>query len=511
MRSLLFTGEGAPPARPPGYWADLRLDAVAAAVSALAGEDTAAYLHGAPRDLALVSARQAVFRALEAPEAGAAARAFCAASDRVRRRLARIARTGHVPQAGRRLAEAVVAHAAAVEEFAAALAPGVPGLEALGADLAALAVSPAFTVPRDAARALLARLDAVRYDLLLRGDEITVAPCEPGADDAFADRVHAVFARFRTGPPAAAPRPADDSGLDVVEAAVVDLVARLHPEVFADLAAFLAAHRGFLPDGLVRLDRELRFCLGLLDVLAPLRAAGLPVCHPEVSTEDRTLEALDLYDLALAAERAGDVVPNDVTAAPGERVIVVSGPNQGGKTTLSRAFGQLHHLAGLGCPVPARRARVHLPDRVLTHYERAESLENPASKLEEELVRLRDLLDAATGDSVVVLNEIFMSTTASDALALSRPLLTALLDKGVRCLWVTFLDELSRADPAVVSMVAETEGPDARRTFRIVRGTADGRNHARVLAERFGLTYAALSSRLEERRVGERRVGEAAR
>ncbi|ROO84511.1 MutS-like protein [Actinocorallia herbida] len=504
MRSLLFDGDGTPPSEPPAHWGDLRLDAVEAAIAKAAGEDAAAHLYGAPRDPALIAVRQGVFRALEEPAVGAAARAFTAEAALVRRRLDRLARTGHAPQAGRRLIEAVAAHAAAVEAFAAALVPGVPGLEGLGADLAALVASPAFTGPRDAARALLARLGEVRYELLLRGDEITVGPCAPGADDAFADRVRAVFARFRADPSAARPpRPADGSGLDVVEAAVLDLVAAAHPEVFADLAAFLARHRGFLQAELVRLDRELRFCLGWLDFLAPLRAAGLPVCHPDVSLTDRTLEVRDLYDLALAVERPAEVVPNDVTAGPDEHVLVVSGPNQGGKTTLSRAFGQLHHLAGLGCPVPARAARVFLPDRVLTHYERAESLANPASKLEEELLRLRDLLAAATGDSVVVLNEIFMSTTASDALALSRPLLTTLLDKGVRCLWVSFLDELSRAHPSVVSMVAETEGDDARRTFRIVRGPADGRNHARALAERFGLTYAALSRRLEERRAGE--------
>ncbi|MDX6740097.1 MutS-related protein [Actinocorallia sp. A-T 12471] len=498
MRGLLGAE---PPSAEPGCLTDLRCDVIAGALAAAAGADAAAYLRGAPRDPVLVAARQAVFRALEDPALAAAARRFCAAASSARRRLDRVARTGHVPQAGRRLAELVADHAAAVEEFAAALRPAPPGLTALAEDLAELVAAPSFTVPRDEARALLARLAEVRYDVLLRGDEITVVPCEPGQVPAFADRARAVFARFHgdglADPPA---RPADDSSLDVVEAAVLDLVAEVHPSVFADVAAFHARHRAFLPEGLARLDRDLRFCLGYLDVLAPLRDAGLPVCYPDVSVTDRTFEAHDLYDLALAVERSGRVVPNDVTAGPGERVIVVSGPNQGGKTTLSRAFGQLHHLAGLGCPVPARRARVFLPDRVLTHYERAESLANPASRLQEEQARLRALLAEATGDSVVVLNEIFMSTTSSDALALSRPLLDTLLDRGVLCLWVTFLDELSRAHPSVVSMVAETEGEDARRTYRIVRGVADGQSHARTLAERYGLTYEKLSLRLQERR-----------
>lgn len=188
---------------------------------------------------------------------------------------------------------------------------------------------------------------------------------------------------------------------------------------------------------------------------------------------------------------------NDVRLAEHERLVVVTGPNQGGKSTFARSVGQLFHLAALGCPVPATEARVFLPDRILTHFEREEQLDTLAGKLADELRRLRDVLDRATGASLVVVNEIFASTTVADAVALGRRALAVITGLGARCVFVTFLDELSRFDDSTVSMVGTVADDDpSRRTYRIVRRPADGRAYAHAVAAKHDLSYDRIRERV---------------
>jgi len=176
---------------------------------------------------------------------------------------------------------------------------------------------------------------------------------------------------------------------------------------------------------------------------------------------------------------------------------VVTGPNQGGKTTFARMFGQMHYLARLGCPVPASEAQLFLYDQLFTHFPTEEDAKDPVGRLEDEIRRIVAVLGAATSASILIVNEIFQSTTLADARFLSAELMRRLLDKGLRGVWVTFLDDLAAFGPETVSMVATvTSDGTATRTYRIVRGPAQGRSYAMTLAERHRLTAQQLKARL---------------
>lgn len=504
--SVLFTDAAdaeLPRTQEPAFFADLHLDQVVGALVSGRGEYALApFFHTPIRTLATVTHRQDVFRDLADPELAAGLAAFGAGLRAMRQQVRQARELHHPYQRESLLVDAIGTYCAAVREVTALLAGRdlrSAGLRAVHEYLAAYAGDARFTALAGSTAALRARLAEIRYSLHISGGRVRVSGYEEQAD--YGARVVAVFERFRQEDTAGhrAP-PAPNLAMNHVEEAVLDRVARLFPEPFAALDAHFAAHRDFLDPVVAAFDREIQFYLAYLDFTAPLKAAGLAFCLPEVDDTAKQTLVRDTFDLALAAKlvREGSpVVLNDVELSGPERVIVVSGPNQGGKTTFARAFGQLHHLAALGCPVPGTQARLFLCDQVFTHFEQGENLADLSGKLYDDLVRTHEILQRATPSSVVVMNEVFTSTTLADAVLLGTSVLRAVVARDLLCVCVTFVDELASLGPSTVSMVS-TVAPDdpGHRTYRVVRRPADGLAHALSIAEKYRLTYRQLKARI---------------
>jgi len=500
-----------PPGKEPGEAAptdadllrDLNLDQVFAAAAAECKDyDVGDYYRAPPADPETVAYRQEVMRDLEQTAVAEAVRAFAEAMHRMRALAALAAKLECPPERERRLLGAAHAYCEAVRRFTDRLA-GLDlrsrGMLALRTYLVDYADGPAFRNLASELSAVLAALGAVRYSVLIDG--LAVAVRRSGAEPDYSVEVEATFEKFRRTPARDYRLKFVDAGrLNHVEEQILERVARLNPEPFSALQAFCAAHDAYLDERVARFDREVQFYLCYLSVITPLRATGLPFCYPRVPAGPEATAVRGAFDLALAAAlsaRHEAPVCNDLTLRASERIVVVTGPNHGGKTTFARMIGQLHYLAGLGLPVPGTEARLALVDRVFVHFERVEDIRNLRGKLYDDLVRIRRILDAATERSLVILNEVFASTTIADAVELSREVLARISRRGCLALCVTFLDELASFDEKTVSMVGEVDRADpSRRTFRFQRRPADGMAYAIAIAEKYRVTRDWLLRRI---------------
>ncbi len=491
-----------PPPAEPDIFDDLNLDHVVEhLVAGLDDYDLVPLFRQPVPTWDQIAYRHEVFRDLERADVHAWVQAWAEQMVVVRRCLERAAKLRHPYQKAWWFLEAAREYCTAVREATdgmADLGPRSRGLVAFAQFLDEYAGSPAFLGLREDVARVRKGLDEVSYCLHIQDNHIKVTPARDEPD--YSHEVLATFARFQR-------REAKDyrehlrsySEMNHVEEWILDLVAKLNPEAFGDLQEFTHAHADFVQPVLRRFDREVQFYVAYLDYVAPLQDAGLSFCYPQLATTDRHVHVTKTFDLALARQLVDreTIVDNEFHLEGDERVFVVSGPNQGGKTTFARTFGQLHYLAKLGCPVPGADAKLFLYDELFTHFEKREDMDTRSGKLQDDLVRIKAILDRATSRSIIILNEIFTSTTVDDATFLGRKVMNRVIELGALGVCVTFVDELARLGPATVSMVSTVEADNpAQRTYKVIRKPADGLAYAAAIAAKYGLTHDDIRERM---------------
>jgi DNA mismatch repair protein MutS len=348
-------------------------------------------------------------------------------------------------------------------------------------------------------QAVAGELRNLRYTVHIQGLRVHVDTFDGQTD--YSAAVTATFERFATEASKDYRIPLKDfADMDHVEEQILECVAKLYPATFARLERFCSRNRHFIDPVVGRFEREVHFYLSYLAFIGCFAATGLTFSYPDVTTQPGIMCANDAFDLALAIKSVDEdypVVCNDFRLSGAERIFVVTGPNQGGKTTLARTIGQCAYLAALGCPVPASQAELTLPDQIYTHFERQETLSTLHGKLDDELVRIHDILSRASDASLIIMNEGFSSTTVDDAVLINTEVLERIVKLQCIAVCVTFLDELADLNAACVSMVGEVAPDDpTQRTFKFTRRPADGLAYAAALAGKYGLNRDTLRRRI---------------
>jgi DNA mismatch repair protein MutS len=487
----------------PAFFGDLHLDQVLSSMIAGREEyELAPFFYCALRDVEAVHYRHHVLQDLEREPVRDAVGQFAHGMHQVRQCHVLVENLYHRLQKQRWYLESISVYCDAVNSFSeqlTSLTLGSRGLAGLRKYLAAYVGSQRFESLSRETRELKDELAAVTYAVHLKGNRVRVSRYDGEAD--MSEEVDRAFAKFKRGVVKNYRiRFGESAAMNHVEERILELVAKLHPETFGKLAAYEERHAHYLDDTIGRFDREVQLYLAYLEYIEPLKAAGLFFTYPRVSAGSKEERVDDSFDLALARkliDETATVVCNDFYLSDPERILVVTGPNNGGKTTFARTYGQLHYLASLGLPVPGRDARLFLPDQIFTHFEREEDVETLRGKFEDELFRIREILLQATSDSVLVMNESFGSTTLHDALLVGSEVMQQIIAREALCVFVTFVDELASLSESTVSMISMVMPEDpAVRTYKVVRKPADGLAYAAAIAEKYGLTYQTLRRRI---------------
>jgi hypothetical protein len=260
------------------------------------------------------------------------------------------------------------------------------------------------------------------------------------------------------------------------------------------------------------LQTELAFYVGCLNLQERLAEKGAPVCVPQAcAMSDDVLVAHDLHDVCLTLRLHERAVGNDLTAL-GKQLVMITGANQGGKSTFLRSVGLAQLMMQCGMFVGAAELSANICDGLFTHYKREEDASMQSGKFDEELSRMSGIVDYLRPRALVLFNESFASTNEREGAEIAQQVVRALLEVRVKVLYVTHMFDLARRfheshDAATLFLRAGRE-PDGRRTFRLTEGeplaTSYGRDLYRAVFAAVGDVPAGALPELVEaaERVG---------
>ncbi len=247
---------------------------------------------------------------------------------------------------------------------------------------------------------------------------------------------------------------------------------------------------------------DLVYYIRCAELIGGLMEKGCTFCASEpVPADETAMTAEGFYDLKLAMsmDDVSEIVPNDLTFDAAHTVYLLTGANRGGKTTLTRAVGQLFVLAQGGLYVPAARFRYVPCDGIYTHFPADEDKTMDLGRLGEECVRFKEMFSQCTSRSLLLLNETFSTTSFEEGYYIARDSVKALLTKGVRTIYNTHMhklgedaESLSRDGAGAASLIMRTEA--GKRSFKAVLARPEGSSYARDIAQKYGVTYEMLLS-----------------
>ncbi|MEE0873577.1 MAG: hypothetical protein UIH27_08960 [Ruminococcus sp.] len=307
------------------------------------------------------------------------------------------------------------------------------------------------------------------------------------------------------------------TGADSLSNAIKDTVTNIMRQTVNEIKSTVKRYVNISGYMLIELMPEILFYVRWADLIDKIKESGMPVCKPEIlPPERRDCSFKGLYNIKLAIKNVqGDrinIITNDIDFNDDQRIFILTGPNRGGKTIFTQAWGLAMLLAQLGISVPAEQAEISPCDNIFTHFPADENDTVDLGRLGEESKRLAEIFDMATERSLMLLNESLATTSVTEGLFIAKDVVRAMRYLGVRCIFNTHMHDLARS---VDELNAEVEGSsravslvtgvhDGERSFKVSLLPPQGISYAKDIALKYGVSFAQIKDNIDSHRTNDK-------
>ena len=302
------------------------------------------------------------------------------------------------------------------------------------------------------------------------------------------------------------------TGADPMSDALKKVVTDILKRTVNNIKSVLHKYTNVSGYSFITLMPQIVFYIRFAELCDKIMAKNLPLTKAEIlDKEGRMCNFKDIYNVKLAIKAARgediDIVTNDFEFGDMGHIYILTGPNRGGKTTITQAVGLAFLMAQNGIYVPASAASLCPCDNIFTHFPADENDTVDLGRLGEESKRLSEIFSSATRYSLLLLNESLATTNVAEGLYIAKDVVKAMRYLGVRSVFNTHMHELARSldevnkategDSIVESMVTGVD--NGRRSFKISIAPPQGVSYAKDIALKYGVTYDCIKRDIDRR------------
>lgn len=310
----------------------------------------------------------------------------------------------------------------------------------------------------------------------------------------------------------------ENGGTNDLEAPLFRELKEINSEYISHLDRAIRAYFKKSTEDILTFESQMSFYIGAKRIIDAVRARGLEMCRPKyLKMDERRLDAKGVFDLSFYTQMVSSdpmgtlkdkIITNDCKMDDDGRFFVLTGANNGGKTTYTRAIGIIQVMAQAGIYVPCTSCEISPVDFIYTHFPKEEEVGLNTSRFTQECKQFKVTVDNATRYSMLLLNESIQSTTPTECVFIATELTKIFRCIGVRGVYATHLLELAKnldklnaeveGDTKLVSIVTTVDTTaDNKRLYRIVRSAPQEFGYAQTIYKKFGVSFEEVQKRMK--------------